>query len=694
MFDKIKFMKHILLFFFVFSSCTLLYAQTFTATGDTIPDDGTATYFDLNVSGLVPSIIDTNFGLEGICLTINHTYDSDLDIFLIAPDSTVIEISTGNGGNGQNYAGTCFTDTVNNLISTGAAPFTGVYKPEGFLSSVNNHQNGNGIWRLYIHDTYPFADWGILQSWSLTFGNHPCKPFDFPSSNLPIVIINTLGQIIPDNPKITARMGIIDNGIGIRNYVNDTFTNYNGYIGIEIRGSSSQGFPKKSYGLDTRDSLDAPLDTPILNMPAEHDWILNANYTDKSLLRNTLTYQLSSWMGHYGVQYRYCELIINGQYQGIYILSEKIKRDQHRVDISKLTAADTTGDALTGGYIIKLDKTTGGSGAGWLSNYVPVNNGPHPYFQFEYPKEDSILPVQQAYIHSFVDSFENVMSAGNFANPLTGYPHFINDTSFIDFFLITELAKNVDGYRLSSYLYKNKNSSDPLLHAGPMWDFDIAWGNADYYGGSLTSGWQYLFNYSGDPFQVPFWWNKLLLDPVYTTKLKCRWNDLRATILDTMYLNHHIDSVAGMLDEAQQRNFTIWPILGVYVWPNPSPLPTTYTGCVAEVKSWLANRITWLDQHLAGNCSLAGMDETFAGRTAVAVSPNPFSTATQFTIVGMSPGSNNELLIYDLCGRELKQIKFSGNAVELQREQLAAGVYLYKIFSNKYFIANGKLIVD
>src|SRR5437868_3398822 len=122
-------MKKFLLLLFTICICSFLHAQTFSATGDTIPDDGNPIYFDLNVSGLAPAVIDTNFGLEGICLNIAHTYDSDLDIYLISPDSTVIEISTGNGGGGHDYINTCFTDTVNDLISSGASPFTGTYKP-------------------------------------------------------------------------------------------------------------------------------------------------------------------------------------------------------------------------------------------------------------------------------------------------------------------------------------------------------------------------------------------------------------------------------------------------------------------------------------------------------------------------------------------------------------------------------------
>ena len=175
------------------------------------------------------------------------------------------------------------------------------------------------------------------------------------SSNLPIFIINTNGQQIVDEPKITAHMGVIFNGDGNINNVTDSMNAYNGYIGIEIRGSSSQSFPKKQYGVETRDSLGEDLKVSLLGFPEETDWILSAPYNDKTLMRDPVTYKLSNEIGRYASRSRYCEVIINGDYKGVYILFEKIKRDKNRVDVKKISESDTTGDALTGGYIIKIE---------------------------------------------------------------------------------------------------------------------------------------------------------------------------------------------------------------------------------------------------------------------------------------------------------------------------------------------------
>jgi hypothetical protein len=336
-----------------------LRAQTYSGGGGVIPDDGTPIGFEIQVSELPFSSIDTLYGLESVCIHIQHTWDADLEIALIAPDGSFIDLVSMLGGDGDNYENTCFNQNSPDPVIFAWAPFTGVYRPLGDLGVVNNGQNGNGTWKLFIYDNYAWADQGTLVSWSLTFGDEPSLPFPFTSSNLPIVVVETFGAFIPDNPKIMARMGIIDNGDGERNELTDPFNGYDGFIGIERRGSSSQWFPKKSFGLETRNIIGEEIEVPLLGMPEESDWILNAHYTDKTLMRNVITYDLARKMGGYASRTRFCELVINGQYWGVYAFMEKIKRDNNRVDIARLEPGDTTGADLTGGYILKIDKITG-----------------------------------------------------------------------------------------------------------------------------------------------------------------------------------------------------------------------------------------------------------------------------------------------------------------------------------------------
>jgi len=667
-------------------------AQTFVGTTGNIPNNGTTISFPL-AAGLMPTSIDSSFGLINVCINISHNNVSDLDIWLITPDSTYIELSTHNGGSGNNYSNTCFYDSVSTLIVGASAPFNGSFRPEGFLYTANNSQNPNGIWQLFIDDTsQPFYS-GTLVSWTITFGSNPYMGFPFSSSNLPIIKINTNGQSIVDDPKILANMQIIDNGPGNRNYLNDTSIAFNGNIGIEFRGSSSQSFPKKSFGVETWDSLGNDMDTSLFGMPSESDWVLNASYTDKTFMRNVLSYDLFKQMGNYASRVQYCEVFINGQYMGIYIFLEKVKRDKGRVDIAKLTPADTTGDDLTGGYILKVDKTTGSAGGGWYSLYNPPNGGPKPLIQHEYPDVTEILPVQVQYIKSFCDSFENALYGPNFADPAIGYRKFVDVASWVDFFIISEFSKNVDGYRISTFFYKDKNSNGGLFKMGPVWDYDIAWGNADYYGGDVTSGYAYQYPINTGSGQVPFWWYKLITDNYFKNTLRCRWDDLRNTILSTANLNNWIDSVGVLLDESQQRNFNQWPILGVYVWPNPSPVPVDYAGVKQELKNWINDRSTWLDTFLPGTCSLVGLGDVSGARTNLVAYPNPAKENCWLLIPDQLRGLA-QISFYNEMGQLIarSQINAQGKELYIELNNLKSGMHFIELRQGEH-VFRAKMMV-
>lgn len=571
--------------------------QTFnSSSGGLVPDNMTWAYYPINVSGLNQTNIDTLWGLEKITLTITHTWDSDLDVWLVSPDSTDVLLFSGVGGNGQNFTNTAFKKTYPTPISSGSAPFTGNYKPMGDMSLFNNGKNGNGIWRLKIIDTYPGADQGNVISWSIRFGNDPAKP-DYPiTSNLPIIKINTNGAGIPDDPKVAADFYIINNANQI-NHANDTTYAYQGRIGIEQRGSSSGWAPKKSYGFETWNPLNIAIDTSILGMPSQSDWILSASYYDKSLLRNVLAYHIANQTGHYAPRTKYCEVYLNNQYQGIYVLMEKIKRDNNRVDIAKLTIADTTGDALTGGYILKIDKFTGSGGDGFNSNFLPANpTNDAIFYQYEYPKATVIQPPQKIYIKNYIDSFEAALFGSNFQDEENGFRKYAGERTFMDYMFLNEVSKNVDGYRLSTFLHKDKASKGGKVKMGPAWDFDIAFYNANYCEAFIDTGWAYNFNYPCPGSAVPAWWERLRQDTLFNQRARCRWNYLRTNILhlDTLYT--YIDSTVAYINGAQQRNFNLWNIIGTATWPQPSPIPQTYAAEVQRLKQWLENRILWLDQ--------------------------------------------------------------------------------------------------
>lgn len=510
-------------------------------------------------------------------------------------------------------------------------------------------------------------------------------PTEFTSSNLPIVVINTNnGAVIPDDPKIPAKLKIYNKGAGQRNYLTDV-PQFDGNIGIEIRGSSSQMFPKKSYGFESWDLLGNSIDVSFLGMPAESDWILNANYTDKSLVRNVMAYQVWQNLGHYATRYQFVEVILNGQYEGIYIFSEKIKRDKNRVNISKISTTENSGDEVTGGYIFKIDKQTGSGGSGWNSSYLPSasSNGQKIFFQYEYPKDVDITTQQKNYLQGNVYDFETALKSATFADTLNGFRKYAVENTFIDYFLVNELSKNVDGYRLSTFLNKERDSKGGKIRMGPVWDYDIAWHNANYCEGDVTSGWAYQFPCYDDYWQVPFWWSRLLEDPRYVNNLACRWQNLRQNKLSDAWFDTYIDSISGQLMEAQVRNFTQWPILGNYVWPNPWPYASSYAGEVSSLKTWMHNRLSWLDANMPGNCNESyGIAENEIG-SAFNIFPNPVRDKLNVVFRSSKKGMIG-IMIFNQQGSILASMELNSNAPGEWSESLdissyKPGVYLLRI---------------
>lgn len=397
---------------------------------------------------------------------------------------------------------------------------------------------------------------------------------------LPLIKIQTRNQNIVDEPKIPGSLQIFQEELLIEEHL----------IGIEIRGSSSQMFDKKSYGFETWDETGEDLKTTLGGFPEEEDWILYGPYSDKSLVRNVLIYELSNNMGQYASKTKFYELEINGVFQGVYVLMEKIKRDKNRVDISKNKAED-----ITGGYIIKIDKPTGDGD--WYDENIAFGRG-NINFLYEYPKADDISEEQKEYIQDYIHLFETALVSEGFESIENGYRQFIDLDSFIDFFILNELSKNPDGFRLSTYLHKEKGGK---LKMGPIWDFNLAFGNVNYCDGDSPFGWAHRFNdiCSGDTWQVPFWWNRFLDDPEYVSLLKERWAILRSGILSE-------DIVLGRLRELQEnlkgssaidKNFGKWLILGKYIWPNKF-IGDSYDSEINYLEEWIIERFEWLDQNI------------------------------------------------------------------------------------------------
>lgn len=663
-----RFLPFILLFF-----TAITFSQAFNGTSGNVSDDGATNTFTANVTGL--SGLSAAHGLVQVCLDITHTYNSDLNVHLIAPDGTEINLFSGIGGGDDNFSDTCLSQTAANSINTTVAPFSGIFRPQETLGNINNGQIGNGTWKLSIVDTYPDADTGTVNSWSIQFGPDASVPFVFTSSNLPIVIINTGGVTIPDDPKIDATMGIVFNGAGMANHITDTPNNYNGNIGIELRGNYSQGLPQKPYKIELRDAANGELDASILGMPAESDWCLIANYNDKVFMRNALAYKLFDEMGHYAPRNRFCEVVLNGNYQGVYLLTESIKRDNNRVDIAKLDTNENTGLNVTGGYIIKNDYWTNEDS--WVLNYHPIG---HPELDvrlvYEYPKPENITVPQKNYIQDYINDFETALYGPDFTNATTGYNKYIDKNSFVDYFIVNELSRNGDGFKKSCFFHKDIDTPAALakLHAGPVWDFDWAWKN---YGATDGSGWAYQVNDDGPDVNSTGWYVRLLQDTEFQNLLRCRWQELRPTLLNAATINNYIDETAGYLNEAQARHFDKWGNLGVNTGsPEVEADAPTFPLQLVRFKNWIALRLAWLDANIPGDsmgCDL-GTDET--SRTDMKLYPNP-TAGLAYISGGQTIGKASLVL---LNGMEIP-LKITGDVIDIS--DYPAGIYFLKIITDE-----------
>jgi len=322
-------------------------------------------------------------------------------------------------------------------------------------------------------------------------------------------------------------------------------------------------------------------------------------------------------MDRYASRTQLVELELNGEYLGIYVFMEKLKRDKERIDIKKLEPSDTS---ITGGYILKIDKTAGGDlnlnqplsyfESNWADDatYNPnisfrsrydINGEEidfsafrpafhnlqflETYFLYEYPKADIITTDQKQYIQQYIFDFETALLTDDFTTTTRTYTDFIDTNSFIDFFIINELCKNVDGYRLSTYLQKDR---DGKLAMGPIWDFNIGFDISDRVPDN-----DWVINYNNfveqDAWMVPFWWPRLLSDPMFQEALKTRWQELRSSVLQTSELIQLVDQDATYLinNGAINRNQQKWNT-------------ANYNESIESLKNYLEARTAWMDSQI------------------------------------------------------------------------------------------------
>ena len=508
--------------------------------------------------------------------------------------------------NGQEVARNLISGSIPNFNQTSDGYHEALlpqgYAPERFGIDVNLLNAGANVLAVQVHNqSFDSSDLSALPVFSVginnTSSNYETPPswfevpyipaeVNFESSNLPIVVIDTFeGQEIPNDPKIDATMKIIFRENQQRNFLTDVSDpnalDYDGPIKIEYRGSSSSLLDKKQYAFTPYDDLGEKINVPFLDMPTENDWILNGLAYDPSYMRDFLSYKLSNLIGNYASRGKYCELVLNGEFRGIYVLQEKLKADDSRIDIKKIKDDDLTLPKLTGGYITKTDKIEGSDTVAWgMDNY----GGWQSNFVHEHPKSSEVMPEQHSYIENEFLTLQSYVNNPSNSSIIEGYPSTIDVPSFIDFIILNEISSNADGYEFSTFFHKDRNDK---LRAGPIWDFNLTFGNDLFqwgYDRSHTDVWQ--FYDQGN--MGPKFWKDLFDDSLFNCYLSKRWQELSAP---GMPLNEEeifelIDSIEVLILEAVERQEIVSGTTGVF------------TQNIIEMKAFISERIEWISNQL------------------------------------------------------------------------------------------------
>jgi hypothetical protein len=358
---------------------------------------------------------------------------------------------------------------------------------------------------------------------------------------------------------------------------------------MKTRGSSTGGRDKVSYSIEFWDEKNEDDNVSPLGLPRESDWVLYGAYNfDHLHMRNPLMYELSNQCGRYATRSHFCEIIFNmgggsldyGDYRGIYSFMEKIKRGEDRVDIEELLPGDDSEPRISGGYMLKIDRSdpgdSGFSAGGQSLKYVD-------------PKERDIPSYQRTWIRNYFNSFAAALNGGNFRHPTLGYAPYVNSESWVDHHLLNVFSKNADALRLSTYLYKDRNDK---IEYGPIWDFDRSIDSTDGRDNDAT-GWNGGTNYFG--FR---WWVRLFADPDFTQLYRDRWHmfrtesesntkegrDVRPPLSDAN-INAIMDGYRETLREAQPRDTAKWNRISFAGWLSE----------VNRIKRWLNTRANWMD---------------------------------------------------------------------------------------------------
>lgn len=459
--------------------------------------------------------------------------------------------------------------------------------------------------------------------------------------DLPILVLDVYGAGEPDREFVDAALLVYDTPGATLSSPPTLATR----AAIHLRGNSTTFFDKKPYRLELRDANDQDLDHPLLGMPAESDWVLRNPFADKALIRDAISYGLARDLGMQAPRFALCEVYRNvdaepvsaDDYMGVYLLTETIKNQKDRLNLQQLKPDDLALPEVSGGYIFRFE---------WQAAEEPIvecETADHCWKFLEVADPVPLAVEQEAWLAQHLTGFVNALFGGSFDDPTSGYAPYIDLASFVDHVIINELGREMDAYVRSQYFFKDRDTKDAKIYAGPIWDRDLTFDVGGFFGNREIEGFQYqsqfgvtwegeggtgsggtsgtggfttggLTNTGGRVFgsggggwvRPPIamtrtdgndWFLRLMEDPGFQAAVAARWQTLRAGLLSDAEFDARVDGLAAPLAAAAARNFAKWDILTTEMVAGTFQTTTqdTWEGQVAHLKDWAHQRAAWLD---------------------------------------------------------------------------------------------------
>ena len=421
-------------------------------------------------------------------------------------------------------------------------------------------------------------------------------------THLPLVLIDTAGQDVPGQPiwndeglhvgyktaangekDITAHIAIVDHE-ETYNYADDA-PDMESLVKMHIRGHTSRSFDKPSYALTLIDAAGENNPQPVMDMAAHHEWVLNGPFLDKTLFQNYMWYNIAGEIMDYAPNVRFCEVMLNGEYRGVYVMMERITTGKH----CRLPLTAVKKKSVFTGYLLRLDRGKKNP-LKQVDSFTQYTRRADTELDIQYPGASKLTPeLSQAICRDF-SKFEKALYSFDYRDPKYGYRKQVGIFSFVDFFLLNELTCNYDAGSLSTYIYKGLDGRFRLC----VWDFNSA---CDHY--------QHQSMVQPQRFEMQnrLWFDMMMRDPYFTDLLIEEYQHLRKTFFSDEYLESYIDEVVDYLGPAIERNDAVWGYAYEQNLLMPEERnPRSYEEAVEQVKTFLKERTDFMDAHIETLC--------------------------------------------------------------------------------------------